>query len=169
MSSRWEKQAFDQVVAKLDPHALAGRSIQRAGIDIRVLDSCPETHSEPTASECRVVYESLRQSAEADGRLSADAPLVKNWKLIADIYSPKLRRFIEIDETQHFSMVRLTRLQANRALLGHLFTLLDFGTKYIPFCLEDRERTSTRHTAMKLGPTGMKCAKDFRSYTVCVE
>lgn len=115
MASRWEKQALEQVVKKLDPLAVGGRGIRCAGIDVRVFDARPDAHSEPTASVCRELYESLRRAAQADGRLAAEAPLVKTWSLSADIYSPKLRRFIEIDETQHFSMVRLTRLLANRA------------------------------------------------------
>lgn len=114
MPSRWEKRVLEQVVTNLDPLAVGGRSIGNAGIDARIFDARPNAHSEPTASVCCELYESLRRAAQLDGRLATDAPLVKNWYMIADIYSPKLQRFIEIDEYQHFSKVRLTRLLANR-------------------------------------------------------
>jgi hypothetical protein len=115
MSSRWEKQTLEQIVAKLDPLAVGGSDIRRAGLDPRIFNASPEVHPEPTASACREAYEELRQSAQADGRLAAGAPLVKNWTLTADIYSPKLGRFIEVDEVQHFSEVRLRRLLTHRS------------------------------------------------------
>jgi len=114
MSSRWEQHVLGQLVANLDPLAVGGRNIRRAGLDSRIFDARPEAHSGPTASECREAYESLRQSAQADGRLAVGDPLVKAWRLSGDIYSPKLQRFIEVDEAQHFSEARLTRLVANR-------------------------------------------------------
>jgi hypothetical protein len=115
MANRFEKQALEQVVRKLDPLAVGGRAIRAAGLDPRVFDAWPDSHAEPIASACRLVYESLRLMAHADGRLANGQPLITNWILAADIYSPKLERFIEIDEKQHFSMPRLTRLLANRA------------------------------------------------------
>lgn len=132
MASRWEKQALEQVVKKLDPLAVGGRSIRFAGIDARVFDARPDAHSEPIASVCRELYESLQRAAQADGRLAPEAPLVKNWILSADIYSPKLRRFIEIDETQHFSRIRLTRLLANRAELWGPLYVASFWDRVYP-------------------------------------
>src|SRR5262249_30245709 len=43
------------------------------------------------------------------------APLMERWKLGYDMYSPRLGRFIEVDEYQHFSQVRLDRLLLNRS------------------------------------------------------
>lgn len=115
MSSRWEKQVLERVIAVLDPDAVGGREIRLAGLDPRVFDSLPDSHAEPTASACREVYDLMRSAAQADRRLADKTPLVKSWILTADIYSPKLQRFIEVDETQHFSKPRLSRLLVNRA------------------------------------------------------
>jgi hypothetical protein len=114
MASRWEKQALKQVVMNFDPLAIGGCEIRIAGLDSRVFDARPESHAEPTASECRRIYESMSLRAMADGRLTASGSLVRNHNLTFDIYSPKLRRFIEIDEKQHFTEIRLSRLYANR-------------------------------------------------------
>lgn len=56
------------------------------------------------------MYELLAKSARKDDRLIAGDPLVKRWTLTWDIYSPGLGRFIEVDEYQHFSRIRLARL-----------------------------------------------------------
>ena len=114
MASRWEKQVLQRIVAEVDPEAVGGSDIRQAGLEPLIFESRPELHGEPTARACREVYESLRMAAHTDGRLAAAEPLVKNWTLTADIYSPKLRRFIEVDEVQHFSKPRLVRLVANR-------------------------------------------------------
>lgn len=83
---------------------------------MRLFDARPEAHTE-AAQEIREVYEFLTKSARDDGRLPAKTPLLKRWKLRWDIYSPKLRRFIEVDEYQHFSRVRLARLRRIRSAL----------------------------------------------------
>ena len=114
MASRWEKQVLQRIVAEVDPDAVGGSDIRQAGLDSLIFESLPDSHCEPTATACREVYELLRLAALTDGRLAADVPLVKNWTLTGDIYSPKLRRFIEVDEVQHFSKPRLDRLVANR-------------------------------------------------------
>ena len=114
MASRWEKQVLQRIVAEVDPDAVGGSDIRRAGLEPLIFESLPDSHCEPTATACREVYELLRIAAHTDGRLAADVPLVKNWTLTGDIYSPKLRRFIEVDEVQHFSKPRLDRLVANR-------------------------------------------------------
>lgn len=115
MASRWERPVLEQLVKKLDPLALGGGAIRSAGLDPRIFDGKPEAHDARISSEFRGVYESLWQAAQADGRLAVGDPLVKTWNLTADIYSPKLRRFIEVDEGQHFSEVRLKRLLAHRS------------------------------------------------------
>jgi hypothetical protein len=140
MSSRWEKQALERLVEKLDPFAVGGRDICQAGLEPRIFNAKPEAHSEPTASACRATYEALQQAAQADGRLAAGAPLVKKWTLTADIYSPRLGRFIEIDEAQHFSAVRLSRLVANRgAPWGPLYAA-GFWDEIIPRLLAKPRR-----------------------------
>jgi hypothetical protein len=115
MTSRWEKPVLEQLVRKLDSLAVGGGAIRSAGLPPRIFDGRPEAHPTSISLEICAVYESLRQDAQADGRLAAGAPLVKTWSLTADIYSPKPRRFIEVDEAQHFSEVRLSRLLANRS------------------------------------------------------
>lgn len=40
---------------------------------------------------------------------------IRRWVLSYDIYSPRLHRFLEIDERQHFSEVRLERIQGARS------------------------------------------------------
>lgn len=109
MASRWEQGVLEYVVEHLDSSAVGGKAIRLASLDVRLFDGSPETHS-AAASEIREVYELLTQSARDDGRLTAGVPLVKQWKLTWDIYSPKLGRFIEVDERQHFSRARLDRL-----------------------------------------------------------
>ena len=116
MASRWEKPVLDQVLRNLDAQAIGGRFIRASKLDSRLFDSRPECHAEPTASAIRKVYECLRQMACSAGRLKEDIPLVKNWRLTGDIFSPKLQRFIEVDECQHFSAVRLARLVENRSM-----------------------------------------------------
>jgi hypothetical protein len=114
MGSRWETSVFQEIVKNVDPDARAGKDIGLAGLDNRILDGCPDVHPDTAPRVLREIYDCLAEVARADGRLAATAPLIKNWKLSSDIYSPKLRRFIEVDEYQHFSQPRLERIAKNR-------------------------------------------------------
>lgn len=81
MSSRWEKQVLERVIAVLDPDAVGGREIRLAGLDPRVFDSLPDSHAEPTASACREVYDLMRSAAQADRRLADKTPLANPGSL----------------------------------------------------------------------------------------
>jgi hypothetical protein len=116
MSSRWEKSVLEQVTRFVDPLAVGGKAIRSAGLDPRLFDARPKAHPAPASLAIQDLYESLAQSARQAGRLPEGASLVKLWKLTGDIYSPKLGRFIEVDEYQHFSKVRLSRILENRFL-----------------------------------------------------
>jgi hypothetical protein len=115
MASRWEKSVLERVIEELDSLAVGGRGISDLGIEPRILNCRPELHSEPESKIFRELYQALRLSAEIDKRLAPGNDLVKNWVLVPDIYSPKLNRFIEVDEAQHFSLPRLTRIFENRS------------------------------------------------------
>jgi len=115
MSSRWEKQVLERIVTEVDSDAIGGRSIRSASLNPLIFDANPDSHQEPIATACREAYLALASAAVAAGRLRPDQALVKGWTLSGDIYSPKYRRFIEVDETQHFSKPRLVRLAAHRA------------------------------------------------------
>jgi hypothetical protein len=137
--TRWQLPVFEEIKAHLDPLATSGRAVQGIGLDARIFDCRPESHAPPDDSMIREAYEALRQRAVADGRLGAGAPLIKRWKLVADIYSPRLRRFIEVDERQHFSRARLIRLVANRRAMWSSLYPAHFWDKVLP-CLIERPR-----------------------------
>ncbi|QDU90759.1 hypothetical protein Pla175_41710 [Pirellulimonas nuda] len=113
MASRWEHATLAYVVQHIDPAAVGGKAIRSVGLDPRLFDGKPESHG-AAAHELRGVYELLAKSARDAGRLAEGEPLVRQWALAWDVYSPKLKRFIEVDEHQHFSRPRLGRLEANR-------------------------------------------------------
>src|SRR5579862_5913763 len=110
---RWETRVLDEVRTRFDNAALGGRAIGRAGVDPRVFDSNPSNHSTVGASLLERHAE-LSKLARAGKRLPANIPLISRWTLTYDIYSPKLRRFIEVDERQHFSRARLARIKKSR-------------------------------------------------------
>ncbi|MFI5453946.1 MAG: hypothetical protein ACHRXM_00685 [Isosphaerales bacterium] len=110
MASRWEQPVLEYVVQYLDHLAVGGRAINLAGLDDRLFDARPDAHPATVSARVRELYEKLARAAREAGRLAHDAPLIKGWKLTGDIYSPKLERFIEVDERQHFSRARLARL-----------------------------------------------------------
>ncbi len=117
VASRWEKPVMEQVLLHLDDQAVGGRFIRTSKLDVRVFDGRPQSHAEPAASDILQIYECLRLAACSAGRLDEGVPLVKNWRLTGDIFSPKLNRFIEVDERQHFSAARLARLTESRSAL----------------------------------------------------
>ncbi len=114
MASRWEHATLAYVVQLIDLSAVGGRAIRSVGLDPRLFNGEPEAHA-AAAQELRGVYELLAKSAREGGRLGDGQPLVTRWTLAWDIYSPKLKRFIEVDEHQHFSRPRLSRLAENRS------------------------------------------------------
>ena len=116
MASRWERPVLEQIIDQLDPLAVCGQAVKSCGLNPKIFDARPESHASPDYLAIRDLYDLLERAARDDGRLPAAKPLVKRWKLTGDIYSPKLRRFIEVDEYQHFSRVRLARILENRSL-----------------------------------------------------
>jgi len=135
MSSRWENPVFEQILAHFDPNAVRGRAVRSTGLDCRLFDGWPESHPGDVAVAMRTVYELLRGAACAAGRLASEEPLVKRWKLTGDIYSPKLERFIEVDEYQHFSAVRLARILENRAVPWRPLYACHFWDNVLPHLL----------------------------------
>jgi hypothetical protein len=110
MAKRWEPGMLAYVQEHIDPSAVGGRAIRSLNIvNVQLFDSNPEAHP-AVKRELRSLYGLLTKSARDDDRLPDGVPLVKRWTLSWDIYSPKLRRFIEVDERQHFSLARLNRL-----------------------------------------------------------
>lgn len=105
-----EKQVLSHVVEAVDAAALGGRDIRSADLDERLFDARPEAHS-ANIQEVRSLYDGLTASARADNRLPVGEQLVKRWTLSWDIFCPSLGRFIEVDERQHFSRVRLERIR----------------------------------------------------------
>ena len=115
---RWQLPAFEQIVQKLDPAAQRGKSIQSLDLNVSIFNSLPEAHPTAVCRPLRELYDTLERSAREDDRLPANKPLVRNWTLTYDIYSPKLGRFIEVDERQHFSRQRLDRIVESQFLPG---------------------------------------------------
>lgn len=116
---RYQQRVYDQVVTYLDPTARQGTSIHSLKLTLPLFDANPQSHAGPISGTLQELLQKLTVAARADGRLALDAPLVRGWTLAYDIYSPKLRRFIEVDERQHFSRPRLQRIQLGRAVAGH--------------------------------------------------
>lgn len=113
VSRRFQLPFFHRYQIDVDPSALHGRKI-RPAVDTRLLSSQPSLHPKNLQATLEEYYLYLQARARAEGRLSLDMPLLKRWTLAYDIYSPKLHRFIEIDESQHFSNPRLERIVQHR-------------------------------------------------------
>ena len=146
MESRWEQRVFTYIVKHVDPDAIRGKASTSAGLDLRLFDGIPESHP-AAASEIRKVYKLLSQSAHDDDRLQAGRELLMRWKLTWDIYSPKLGRFIEVDEFQHFSRPRMTRLLGHRSVRWWPVYSAYFWEKSVPRLKDrpyrDRDLTGT--------------------------
>jgi hypothetical protein len=123
---RYQQAVYDEVVAHLDSTALHGKAIGFAQLEPKLFDARPESHLPPASSELRSFHDALTRAAHADKRLGVETPLIRSWKLSYDIYSPKLRRFIEVDERQHFSRQRLERIQVGRTEPGRSFYPVHF-------------------------------------------
>ena len=114
--SRFEGMVYEAVL-RIDHTALHGREIRRSRLlDERIFNARPEAHAGALAGALSRLYEDLSARARAARRLSRNASLVARWTLVYDIYSPKLRRFVEVDEKQHFSAPRLERIRRHGAL-----------------------------------------------------
>lgn len=116
--NRWQTIVFEQVRAQLDPQAVAGPAIRQLGLKEKLFITLPEVHTTATAQTLRQLQASLEQAARADGRLPVLEPLIRSWTLSYDIFSPRLRRFIEIDDRQDFSRQRLQRILNGRGKRG---------------------------------------------------
>lgn len=121
-TSRWQAMVLESIRTTLDPAAVGGAAIRHA-IDLRpeLFDSRPEAHSGALAASLRRSYDRFERAARAARRLAAPTPLVGRWSLVYDIYSPKLRRFIEVDERQHFSRPRLDAICAAQGALRPIY------------------------------------------------
>lgn len=116
---RWELGVLKAVRARLDASALGGRNIAQAGLNRIVFDANPATHRTQSPKDAvgpalQTRHDALVSAARTDERLPPGTSLIAKWTLTYDIYSPRLRRFIEVDERQHFSRVRLERIQQTR-------------------------------------------------------
>src|SRR2546422_607976 len=98
----------------LDPKAVGGSDIRALPLERLAFDSRPQVHAQAVRLLLQLLYDQLQAEARDDGRLIGTAPLIQRWHLTYDIYSPRLRRFVEVDELQHFSRPRLSRLQGRR-------------------------------------------------------
>jgi hypothetical protein len=107
---RYQQPVFGQIRAELDPTAVCGKDIKLLALEPNLFKAQPEAHPTEVCSALRVLYDTLEQAANNDGRLASGSPLIRGWTLSYDIYSPKLARFIEVDECQHFSRPRLKRI-----------------------------------------------------------
>ena len=115
MSQRWQAQVLSLIQEEIDLRAVAGKAIRSlSGLDPRLFDANPDAHAQPLAGVLRRSYDAYETAARSAGRLAAKQPLVANWTIVYDIYSPTLRRFIEVDEKQHFSAPRLARIGTAR-------------------------------------------------------
>lgn len=112
---RWENRVLAAIRANLDPKALGGKAINSSGLAPLIFDANPASHT-VVGERLRARHSAMSHSAHSAGRLPPGTPLVSRWTLTYDIYSPKLRRFIEVDERQHFSSVRLARIGETRPL-----------------------------------------------------
>lgn len=113
---RWEHRVLQAIRDQLDPSVLGGGKISSAGLPCFLFDANPASHGDRATvqAELQSRYALFTQHARTDRRLPLGTPLVSRWTMTYDIYSPKLRRFIEVDEKQHFSAVRLQRIQLVR-------------------------------------------------------
>lgn len=114
----WQLPFFEWFRQEVDATALAGASIARAGLESRLFDANPRSHSGDLGKSLQDLYDLLAKSAAADGRLIDGRSLITQWRLSYDVFSPKLQRFIEIDERQHFSAVRNLRIALCREREG---------------------------------------------------
>jgi hypothetical protein len=117
MQYQYQQAVYDQLRALLDPDARHGMSIP-VGSEPKLFDARPAAHPSSTSRALRRLYDSLENAARAGKRLAHDKPLIRRWKLDYDVYSPKLGRFIEVDERQHFSCQRLLRIRQGRGKPG---------------------------------------------------
>ena len=112
---RWQLPFYRRFQAQVDPAALCGhRAIQGVELSAALFDGRPDAHEPPTRGRLRRLHASLQRKARTGGRLGAAEPLVRIWSLSYDIYSPRFRCFIEVDEYQHFSRPRLLRIARNK-------------------------------------------------------
>lgn len=115
---RFQLPFFERFRAEIDPEALCGREIRPALTEPLLFTAKPSKHSGDLASTLNQYYAVLESAARTAGRLPPEKNLLGGtWVLGYDIYSPHFRRFIEIDERQHFSAPRLERIQRSRGSL----------------------------------------------------
>lgn len=112
---RFQIPFYETFQAKIDPAAVMGPQIRRTLTERRLFTAMPDRHAGEIAEALKGYYATLENAARSAGKLPPEKPLLgRAWTLTYDIYSPDLHRFIEIDERQHFSMARLTRIQYSR-------------------------------------------------------
>lgn len=104
---KWQKLVYDAICLQLDESALYGKEIRKASLPLQLFNCRADVHKSPIQEKLNDAYNYLSALAKHDKRLSENDQLVKQWKLTYDIFSPKLLRFIEVDERQHFSYQRI--------------------------------------------------------------
>jgi len=115
---RFQQPFYEGLHAEVDCQAVTGHEIRRVLSECRLFTAMPEKHTGEIVSLLRGYYATLESAARAAGRLPPEKDLLgKTWALSYDIYSPRLHRFIEIDERQHFSAPRLERIRCLRESL----------------------------------------------------
>ena len=108
---RWQLPVLKEVRAHIDGGAIGGSAIKALGLPPPLFDSRPEAHVGAVGTQLAELYGALLDIARREGRLRRGQPLCERWTLTYDIYSPKLKCFIEVDERQHFSKPRLDWIQ----------------------------------------------------------
>lgn len=115
---RFQQPFFERFRSEIDPESVCGREIRRVLIEPLLFTAKPDKHTGDLSSTLSRHYEALEDVARITGRLPPEKNLLgETWALRYDIYSPRLRRFIEIDERQHFSVPRLERIKNARGCL----------------------------------------------------
>jgi hypothetical protein len=112
---RFQLPFFKIFQAEVDSEAILGREIRQRLTERRLFTAMPNKHSGDIVNALDSYYSVLESAARAVGRLPPEKYLLgRVWTLAYDIYSPRLHRFIEIDERQHFSAPRLERMRHSR-------------------------------------------------------
>ena len=111
---RFQRPFFLKFRKIVDPDAIMGPAIRKLLHEVRIFSADPNVHPKKLETLLQNYLTDLNQRAVKEGKLPSTKNLLARYKLDYDIYTPQFNCFIEIDERQHFSAVRLERVQASR-------------------------------------------------------